>query len=559
MATSYKKGSFAANTVTGNQAVTGVGFQPKALRVWVTAQAAEGYAIHERVSRGMATSSTQRACVGYSSDDAAATMIVARSLHIDRIINLLAGATTPTVDAVADLVSFDTDGFTINWSDAPAAAVVVHYEAYGGTDITNAKVGTVTLATAGATASFTDPGFQPDFLELLDIGLTATGDSASSANLSVGAASGSAAQAFAMTGEADGSSTGQTAVYQRSGSILAQVFTTATPTERYRCSLASFDATGFTLNNDAIPDIASIVPYLAIKGGRWKVGVETQGTATGTKTTSGLGVGTVKGVSFFGCNNTASTVVQNVSAKMSWGGSDGTTEGHVWFSSTDAAATSDSNQRTVTTKAFGHSTNPSTTDAEADCTALGDSSFTLDWTTADATAREFVYIVCGDNAGGVTVTPGAATATGSAAGQAVLVSVLSSAAVSAGLAPAASVANTVPAAAAAAAGTSPAPTLLVIVPLSAATAAGSAPPAAPGQTATPAAASATGAAPAPQTRILIPAAAAVALGLAPTPTVLTGALVVPAAVTVTDDGQTIILITDPIDTTVTVTMADIAP
>ena len=37
-----------------------------------------------------------------------------------------------------------------------------------------------------------------------------------------------------------------------------------------------------------------------------------------------------------------------------------------------------------------------TTVAEADLTAFGSDGFTLDWTTADATAREFFYLALGD-------------------------------------------------------------------------------------------------------------------------------------------------------------------
>jgi hypothetical protein len=53
--------------------------------------------------------------------------------------------------------------------------------------------------------------------------------------------------------------------------------------------------------------------------------------------------------------------------------------------------------RTVTDKAIGFSTATSTTDAEADLSSLDSDGFTLDWTTADAVAREFIFTAFGSS------------------------------------------------------------------------------------------------------------------------------------------------------------------
>jgi hypothetical protein len=50
---------------------------------------------------------------------------------------------------------------------------------------------------------------------------------------------------------------------------------------------------------------------------------------------------------------------------------------------------------TLTTKVLRHATNPSTVDAEADLNSFDADGYTLGWTTADATAREFVAVSMG--------------------------------------------------------------------------------------------------------------------------------------------------------------------
>lgn len=148
---------------------------------------------------------------------------------------------------------------------------------------------------------------------------------------------------------------------------------------------------------------------------------------------------------------------------------------------------------------------------------------------------------------GATATPAAAVATGATMAPAVLVT--SAVAAATGI------------------GATDAPVLLVRALPTAATATGSSPDATAGPTATPAAATATATAVAPTQQILISPQAAVALGLTVTPTVIAGVLLTPASVTVTDTGQTVVVIDDQSIATATVldttgpdvTVADVIP
>ena len=114
------QGVLAQPTSTGNQSVTGAGFQPSVVLFDGGDKATvDGFEDNAEMVFGVATSSTERAAIWigsvsrtspYPSDTDLSTSAVIRSLT----------AGTPSVDAVADFVSMDSDGFTINWSTADA-------------------------------------------------------------------------------------------------------------------------------------------------------------------------------------------------------------------------------------------------------------------------------------------------------------------------------------------------------------------------------------------------------------------------------------------------------
>src|SRR3990172_4848530 len=124
MALSALAGNFVANTGTGNQAITGVGFQPKALIFGFVAKTADGVGTGDGkyAVAGMAVSSTQRAAVCFADDAARHTNV--------KCLVMVNGAST--LLAEADLVTMDSDGFTINWSTAPSGAWIIPYVAFGG-------------------------------------------------------------------------------------------------------------------------------------------------------------------------------------------------------------------------------------------------------------------------------------------------------------------------------------------------------------------------------------------------------------------------------------------
>jgi hypothetical protein len=127
----FKVSSFNQATSTGNQAITGAGFTPKAslmISANDTSANNDTTAAHARVSVGIATGTSARGVIWGGETDAVSPTVASRNLDRTKLMKLMveAGA-SPTTSAAADHVSFDADGQTINWTtvDATARQVLV--------------------------------------------------------------------------------------------------------------------------------------------------------------------------------------------------------------------------------------------------------------------------------------------------------------------------------------------------------------------------------------------------------------------------------------------------
>ena len=117
-----KVGTFTASASTGNQSITGVGFQPKLVEFRCVEE------VTDRLSTcsGWATSSTARGFILSTSDQGT----IGDQAVEDSTTNCI-----KTLDNVggtrreADFVSMDADGFTINWGTADTG-ITIHYIAH---------------------------------------------------------------------------------------------------------------------------------------------------------------------------------------------------------------------------------------------------------------------------------------------------------------------------------------------------------------------------------------------------------------------------------------------
>lgn len=395
MPVSVAVGQFAANTTTGNQTVSSITdqdggtFTPKVLILWATNLTTNATGDNARFFMGCATSTSERWTVCYADDDNAGTSNSGRSGSSSLVARILATG-GPTTDGEADFVSFGSGQFVINWSDAPSSAWLINYMAIGGSDITAQKAGTVSIATTGGSQSFTDPGFLPSFLLTGHELLSPLGNS-STAEIGFGAASGASDQAANVLISRDAQGTTLVGQWQKSGRVALGMASDVAAD--YEAALSTFDANGFTLSVSDLPAATRVLCYLAIQGGQWKVGVDTE-TATNTTKDTSLTFDPVA-VMLSSVGSAANASIDATHANFSLGASNETSEASAWYGSQDNQDVSQVSQSTSNTKAIElRNPNGAGLEGSADATT-GTAKFTLTWGSTDGTQREFIYVAVG--------------------------------------------------------------------------------------------------------------------------------------------------------------------
>jgi hypothetical protein len=412
MALSAKVVSFllSDDVVGTTQAITGVGFQPKALIFFsggsVSATDLVTDTLNTRIGAGFASGATKRGCITYFVNDAEATMDTSCGIRGDAAFAVTDGA--DVFVGAWDLVSLDADGFTIvvDIDAATASATRVHVLCLGGDDITNVETNSFTKAAATGNQAVTGVGFQPDMVFFLTTGEAGPlPDSDSAARYSLGAARSSSQQVVLHAFSEDAIAASNTDRYSRFDEcVLARINGTFA---NQRGSLVSLDADGFTINwlegTTAIP-----VLYLAIKGGGWHIGNSATATSLTTVATSGYGF-TPKGVMVLShCRTAQNTAgVMAVDMTLSVGAADSPTSRgcHSNFEF-DASGTSNIFQGISYDEVYQNLTGGGGMVGEMDLQSLDADGVTFVMDDADPTARVFGYIGFGDTpaaAGGPTV------------------------------------------------------------------------------------------------------------------------------------------------------------
>ncbi len=386
---SLKVGNFTKSTggAPASQAVTGVGFQPKAVIFYWTRQTATGFATIQRMGFGFATgASNERAVAVAESFDLDPTESGRRVSETKAIIILSNGV--PTRTAEAEVTSFNADGFTINWTTNEARADIIHYIAIGGDGLTNALASTFTLGTAAGNQAVTGVGFQPDVVWFLSSFTAAndtnTADSLLSLGLAVSATK-EGAQALG-TNDNQSSTTVQKSQQRTDASILVL---NASVAQDAIADFVSMNADGFTVNKSDAPAATVPIFYLALKGGWHDVGSFAQPAATGNQAKTGVGF-RPGALMLLSTNHVAGSGIV-AETKVSIGAATSSSvRGGIW-SDSDNVNPSNTNSYTSTTDVITLASSTSTVNARADFVSFDDDGFTLNWSAADATAREVLY------------------------------------------------------------------------------------------------------------------------------------------------------------------------
>lgn len=388
-------GTIDASLSTGNVAYTSVGFQPTALIVWSVNRATAGDSDSfdgAGFCRGM-TDGTTTGCFAWTSDDDVSPGLPGsrqRSASIYRLDNA-AG----TILAEATFVSFDSDGFTLNWSTAAASSWDIHFLALGGVDYANVYVGT-TVMTASGSHAVTGVGFLPTAL----ISMAHTPPSGSAiapwgwttgdVHMSIGFTDGTT---DVVMGARIGSSFVSARTSVTDGSL---VWHKSSSTTELTADLTSFDADGFTLNVSAYGRDTEML-YLAINNPNVYVGTILTPAAPADVAETGVGflpdalLSIVSNTSWSGSGNSehASEVSISVGAASGASAERGTVVGRRDASTRQYRGIGEDLTHMVTLAAVPET--PSVDSVLADLKSLDADGFTLTYTTT--TTQEALFYI----------------------------------------------------------------------------------------------------------------------------------------------------------------------
>lgn len=391
MAFSTEVGTFVMATATGSQEVNLTGaFQPSVVIFFNNDLTADGTASDATWCMGAATSATARRAACFEADDGAATSDVGVSRAATQCIRIVDD--NAGLLAAADFTSMDSDGFTINWATNDGVARHIGYIALGGSDLTNAAVGGDTVPASTGDQAYTSVGFQPDCMIFFMSGSSATMPETVSGNIRmhIGFASGASAEGYVGGYDLDAQGADDSQSQFTTSDCIAAPTTSGGVL--WRGDLTSFDATGYTINWDTVSSGRHFF-WVALKGIQAKVGTFNQKTSTGTDSVTGVGF-QPSCLLLASANGTAAS---QDDLKVSFGAASSTSaRACVWVGADDAADPMADDQD-LDTAAIIKLITPGTPtlNAEADLSSFDSDGFTLNWTTADGTARNILYLALG--------------------------------------------------------------------------------------------------------------------------------------------------------------------
>jgi hypothetical protein len=322
-------GSINAATSTGNVSYTSIGFQPKLLILFGVNLAATGDndSTGFESSYGM-TDGTDSYCWGISYGAGGTPR---RAYHDTSVYRLV--STASAITAEAEIVSFDADGFTLNWTTAAASGWSIGFLAVGGSGVNSVKLLTTDLTATGSKA-VTGAGFQPNaglFMSYDDITVPSVSDGERS--MSFAAHDGTN---YALFGLIPGAalSNGMSRVISDSDVVFGWDNNVG-GSEEIRADVTSYDSDGITLNVGVHTDDTHVAMLLMnVNANVFACGEVNPSAATGTEAFTGVGF-QPEVVFGFGGEAISYTNRSLLSADnpISIGGSDGTRQRGIRFGS----------------------------------------------------------------------------------------------------------------------------------------------------------------------------------------------------------------------------------
>ena len=368
---SFKVGSIDQPTSTGNQAYTGIGFQPKGLILFTTNQTAYGNIDAGVIVQGFSDGTNDTAQFVEVNADADTT---SSGLSTTQIIN----NTVETVNATVN--SFDSDGFTLNWGAVEGTVRKVGYVAFGGALVTNVEVGSFVSDVSANDIEVNLVGsFQPDCVLFFG---NNDGDNNFGFGWTVGTSVGD--EAAISTRWRSGASIDVGVSWANDRCFMAADDTTTPNSQLF---LSTFDADGFTLSRSASTD-AQNISYMAIKGGNFAVGNFQSPIGAGEIVVSGESF-SPEGILFLA---TPGTTVDSDELNSYIGVGAADSSGEIVYSIAKNLST-DAEIALLDTKCINLTDTAGTVVEEADIKTLDSGGFTVTYTTAETDQNRVFWLM----------------------------------------------------------------------------------------------------------------------------------------------------------------------
>lgn len=403
MAFNAKVGTFAGRSSPGTVTVTGVGFTPKIVFIlaaesttWDTFTTPIYHVVGVAVGSGIGQQRTQS--VGAEWDGVA---FFDHNTRRERRGGEVISEITPAfgfAQQFAALSSFNSDGFVISFS-LVAGIRNYSYLALGGSDLSVA-IGTTNWPTSTGNQAVTGVGFQPSVVWFTAGTDFISGESSTHPGgaISHGWIDQDGRQGCSGWHNRANVTTADNHRYQRTDKCIAVHDSTA-GTIVGEAEAVSMDSDGFTINWTTAPAAVAGYSWVALGGIVGHVGSLTQPTSTGTQDVTGLDTTPIVTLLQSAGAVASSSLQDSVRYSLGWG--DASASGSLWSGDNDATTlgTNRANRRLSNTSAVIAAAptgiSAGTLEAAAAVDSFAANQFTLNWTTADATGREVLYLALG--------------------------------------------------------------------------------------------------------------------------------------------------------------------
>jgi len=385
-----KRSEFNGSGSTGNQSVTGVGFQPEFLII-ISCLATTNTTLDDgHFVLGMASGSSDQQAIHMSDDGAQLTINSSRAQKSGKII-CATNANGSAVALEAALVSFDADGFTINWSVASSAKF--HYIAMAGADF-QAHVDSFDMNGSTGQQTVTGVPFQPKAVLFFGVIDNTTEGTTTSGKLSIGCATASNERWALSLYNLDAQAASVAKSYLTESKCIVRTDHSAVT---LAADFVAFTSDGFTV--DITTALACRMPFVCFGGSAdFQANTVTQPTSNGAVAESGIGLAPDAVILVGSKIATLDTITADANTSFGWA-DENADESFLTLDIDDAAGVSDSrsahnsNACVVKVRADGD-----VTEAVAVMSSLDSDGFTLNWTTTNALASIIGYLAMGTGA-----------------------------------------------------------------------------------------------------------------------------------------------------------------